>query len=329
MPRYSILLPTHNRDDIVGFAIESVLAQSEADFELLVVGDGCTDQTAAVIAGFRDPRLRWLDLPKAPTFGYANRNLALREARGELIAYLAHDDLWFPDHLQLLGDALDRVGAEWIYSLPLWVSPDGVIVPGCGNLNNPDELVAFLTLENFIPTACVVHRRSCLDRYGYWPEDGVLADWRYWMRMIEGGGRQNFGYVPTPTALHFKAIWRKTRDSGRIEVGAALAIADEASWWPESLKFAVPAGCSEQSVVRSALRRDDAGGPAAISAGAARVIGRLARNATEASLPRIAALEAAQIAESAERAALQAALLAESAERVTLQAALLVESAER
>src|SRR5262245_52316667 len=121
-PRFSVLLPTHNRADVLGFAIASVLEQSEPDFELLIVADGCTDGTRDIVASFADPRIHFYDLPKAPFFGYANRNVALQEARGRLVAFAAHDDLLLPDHLALMGDLLERSGVEWGYSRPLWVS---------------------------------------------------------------------------------------------------------------------------------------------------------------------------------------------------------------
>lgn len=203
MPRFTILMPTHNRSDVIGFAIRSVLMQSEEDFELLVVGDGCTDDTAKVVLSFADQRIRWFDLPKAPSFGYANRNLVLRDARGEVVAFVAHDDLIFPDHLALLGRLIEE-GADWAYSRPIFVSTDGVVLPYCTNLTIDDERAFFLDQANTVPATCIVHRRDCLDRFGYWPEDVRKAgDWQLWRKIIGGGAK--VAYLPAPTTLHFRA----------------------------------------------------------------------------------------------------------------------------
>ena len=128
-PRFTVLMPTHYRPDVIGFAIQSVLNQTETDFELFIVGDGAWPETSAVVHRFTDSRIRWFDLPKAPGYGYANRNIALRESRGELIAFAADDNLMFPDHLALHGAVLEDPSIRWAYSRALWVSSDGVTAP--------------------------------------------------------------------------------------------------------------------------------------------------------------------------------------------------------
>ena len=250
------------------------LAQTERDFELLIVGDGCTDNTAQVVAGFNDPRIRWFDLPKAPHFGYANRNVALRAAQGELVAFMAHDDLVFPDHLAQLSQKLEAAGADWIYSRPLLVSPDGVVMPLSGNLHNADELDAFLERDNFIPASCIVHRRTVLEGAGYWPEDVEAGgDWHLWRRILENGGRRNFAYHPLPTALHFKANWRKSFDPA---VTALSAIASSGAWWPPALKVSVGSHGTEQAAISALLEDPNSHWVEDVREGVPRVIERLA-----------------------------------------------------
>jgi hypothetical protein len=91
-PRVSVLIATYNWSAVLPFSIGSVLAQTFGDFELLVIGDGCTDDSAAVVAAIDDPRVRWINLPQNTGHQSAPNNRGLQEARGELIAYLGHDD---------------------------------------------------------------------------------------------------------------------------------------------------------------------------------------------------------------------------------------------
>ena len=274
-PRFSVLIPTHNRSRLLRLSLSSVLAQTEQDFEVLVVGDGCTDDTADMVAAFADSRIRWFDLPKAPNFGYANRNVALRQAIGTYIAYVTDDDLVFPDHLALLAATLETSGAEWVYGRPLWVTPEGLVVPFASNLLNIDELEIFVTSRNHIPSSCVMHRRSCLEKYGYWPEEVASAgDWRYWIRIIEGGGHTNLGCCLLPTTLHFNASWKVTPDTQMPQVTAAREVAAASSWWPATLKVAIPPGRAEQEVFYELIQQD--GHINRLRRDVARVIDRLA-----------------------------------------------------
>ena len=256
-PLISILLPTHNRADVLPFAIQSVLAQTIQDFELLIVGDGCTDNTAEIVQSFSDPRIQWHDLPKAPGFGYANRNIVLRLARGEFIAYMAHDDLWLSDHLEQLLPFFSDEKIEIVYSRPLWVIPFGMIVPGMFNLDHAPTLKIFLNKEsNLIPAGFFIHRRECFFKYGYWNDNLPAAgDQDMWVRIIKGGREKNFVYVGCPTCLHFKANWRdESYDTAfGFNYWRRLFAAGQ---MPFSLKVEVKDGVSEQEAVWEAMLSD-------------------------------------------------------------------------
>ena len=238
-PLFSVLLPTHASPATLPVAIGSVLGQVDASFELLVVGDGASEHTAEVVQSFQDPRIRWFDFPKAPGAGYANRNRALREAQGSLIAYAQDDDLWLPDHLAALGNIFERAPhVNWAYSVVLWVTDDGLVIPCLTNLRIPRHRQEFLHIRNSIPSSAVAHRRECLDRLGYWRETAEGgADWELWKRIISTDGAQRLAFLRRPTVLHFKAVWRGDAwlPAGRLRSLHVLSRVSNA--WPESLRL--------------------------------------------------------------------------------------------
>src|SRR5829696_5216274 len=106
MPAVSVIMPAYNVAPYIGAALESALAQTFADLEVVVVDDGSTDETAAVVEPFaaRDGRVRLL---RKPNGGLSSaRNHALRHARGDAFALLDSDDLWDPGFLAAQADVL-------------------------------------------------------------------------------------------------------------------------------------------------------------------------------------------------------------------------------
>ena len=127
-PRVTVIIPTYNWSSVLPYSIRSVLRQTFTDFELLVIGDGCTDDSESVVAGIGDARVRWINLPANTGHQSGPNNEGLRQARGELIAYLGHDDLWLPHHLAAVVHALEQK-ADIAYTIVGCVSPAGYAVP--------------------------------------------------------------------------------------------------------------------------------------------------------------------------------------------------------
>lgn len=107
LPRISVVLPLYNRARCVKRAIDSVLAQDLADFELLIVDDGSTDGSAEVVAEVRDPRVRLIRLERN-IGGNGARNVGIREAAAPLIAFLDSDDEFLPTKLATTVRAFDE-----------------------------------------------------------------------------------------------------------------------------------------------------------------------------------------------------------------------------
>jgi glycosyltransferase involved in cell wall biosynthesis len=97
MPTVSVIIPAYNVADYLASSVQSVLDQTYADFEIIIVDDGSRDATAAVATAFKDPRVR---LVRQANRGLAGaRNTGIRLARGTYLAFLDADDLWHPDKL--------------------------------------------------------------------------------------------------------------------------------------------------------------------------------------------------------------------------------------
>lgn len=205
MPFFSIVIPTYKRARQVTAAVRSALWQTEKDFECLVVDDGSKDDTQAKLEAIDDPRLRCFF--NADNKGqHASRNQAIREAKGEWIAFLDNDDLYLPRRLEAVKAAImDRPDVGFWFT-NAYVHRYGRIV---GTLFDPARPITegkvpgyYAVGDEHLPyvTTVVVVRREAFLKTGFFREDlKMLEDTELYARMI-GGGLQ-VGVVREPLAV--------------------------------------------------------------------------------------------------------------------------------
>ncbi|HXC52749.1 MAG TPA: glycosyltransferase family A protein [Candidatus Limnocylindrales bacterium] len=169
-PTVAVILPTHARPHTIAYSIRSVLRQTWPHLELHVVGDGCDEATAEVVRSFDDPRVIFHPFPKAPGYGYANRNLVLRSLRSDYVTHASDDDLWFPDHLEHAMTALDGGRLDYIVTRSVHVRSSGELDPHFFAFDWRLPLVSGFLHNWFVGATNVVLRRAVLDTIGYWNE---------------------------------------------------------------------------------------------------------------------------------------------------------------
>jgi len=193
-PFFSVVIPTYNRAEKLRRTIESVLAQSFRNFEVLVMDDGSTDNTEAVVESFDDSRVRYEWAPNSG--GPATpRNRGIDAAKTDWVCFLDADDLWHPDKLDQVARCIEaNPGADLIcHDVVTSVEASGEkFTSRCGPFER-DLYRVMLTEGNQVITSAATVRREFLDRHGLRfntsPDYVIVEDYDLWLRIALAGGK--------------------------------------------------------------------------------------------------------------------------------------------
>jgi len=215
-PFFSVIIPVYNRAAALKDALESVLAQTCQDFEILVVDDGSTDNPKAVVEALADPRLRLI--AQANAGGGAARNTGIDNARGRFTAFLDSDDVFLPHHLAamrtLLADTTDTAG----YARARvdrgggrsFLKPPRALRPG-------EDVGEYMFCDRgFFPTATTVVPRELAAKVRYHTDLRPAEDNDFAIRLALAGCR--FAMLEAPGA-----VWRDLADPNRLSAGGGMA----------------------------------------------------------------------------------------------------------
>ena len=200
-PTVSVILPTYNRAAASERAICSVLAQSLADFELLVVDDASTDDTADRCRAIDDPRIT---VHRQPTNGGVARarNAGIRGARGTYLAFLDSDDWWEPSKLERQVAALADLDESWAM---VYCGMKAIDAAGQTRVTRPTQrgdLAEAMLRENLIQPggSGPLMRRAAVPGVGLFdPALSAIEDWDYWLRLCQ---LYRIEVVPEPLCVY-------------------------------------------------------------------------------------------------------------------------------
>jgi glycosyltransferase involved in cell wall biosynthesis len=216
--RVSVVLPTFNRARFLLEAFGSIKAQTLKDWECIVVDDGSTDETEAIVRDWtRTIGQPVLYVRQTNQGAYGARNTGLDHASGEYIAFFDSDDLWLPEHLERCVSALEAIrDADWIFAACRSVDPTGHVVQastfetasgplpflslrtrtigGARLIVDPEVVECHLKSGLYAGLQNSVIRRTVFDGYRFWPDYRVVEDAHFLLRALLRGIR--LAYLP-------------------------------------------------------------------------------------------------------------------------------------
>lgn len=204
-PTVTVIVATYNRSAMLRLALQSLLHQDFQDFTAWIVGDACTDDSESVVRSFGDNRLQWLNLEINSGNQSRSNNEGLRRAKSRFVAYLNHDDLWFPSHLSLLLKSIRETGADWVHSMYTALGPNGP--RSC--IGAPPAGASYL--DHRVTASCVMHTRDLFETCGPWISPHDLT-WEAHDSVVELSRRvlkagKVIRFCPRLTVLKFGSDW--------------------------------------------------------------------------------------------------------------------------
>lgn len=213
-PHVSVVIPTYNCSAYLTEAVESVLAQTFRDFEVLVIDDGSTDETAAVMRRYGPP-VRYI---RQPNRGVAvARNHGIEQSRGRYVAFLDADDTWLPHKLERQLAALKRhPDHRACYSAFVVVTSDLQPLGVTRSQRQGSALQDLLLRGNVIgtPSTVLCERSLTLAAGGFDPRLSLGADWDMWIRL---GAFTEFLYVDEPLVWYRQHGANMSRNATLLE----------------------------------------------------------------------------------------------------------------
>jgi glycosyltransferase involved in cell wall biosynthesis len=204
MPTVSVIIPTYNREQLLGRAIKSVLVQTYQDFELIIVDDGSTDNTERLVKNFKSEKIRYIRSRENKGVSAA-RNIGIQSAKGDYIAFQDSDDEWMPEKLEKQMRAFEtappEVGIVYTGFLMITVNkrdykPSAEITPKDGNIFR-----SILRGEYLVAPQTTVIKRECFEKAGMFDEDFLsLEDWELFLRFSR---YYQFKYINEPLLLYY------------------------------------------------------------------------------------------------------------------------------
>ena len=173
-PLISVIIPTYNRAEVLARAVQSVLEQSFTDFELLVVDDGSTDETASVLAQFFDTRLKGVS---------AARNAGLHVAKGDFFALLDSDDFWEKEKLERQISFMKESGFHICQTAEKWIRGGKAVNPRHIHEKKAGWILSEAVKLCLVSPSSVMFSRYFLQQVGFFCEDlPACEDYELWLR---------------------------------------------------------------------------------------------------------------------------------------------------
>lgn len=251
----SIIVPTHNRAKFLKLAIESVLAQTFTDWELIVVDDGSSDDTRQIVESVQDQRLRYVY--QEPNERSVARNFGVRISQGKFLLFLDDDDLLRADMIQRSLKEFENPEVAVVYSALKLIDEQGEEfpqVPICSKAEG--NVFKDLLVESFMVHAPLAIRQCVIDVGGFDEKLTACEDWDLWIRIA--AGKREFKVIGEPLVSYRLHDSNTILELDRMEK-AAVSVLRRAlqTWGNETASFRQEA--VGRQYMRHAIKRAGAG----------------------------------------------------------------------